>query len=217
MQSGVPLLSACSISEPWLSRECRKFAETSGGGGAVLKRAIPFVCAIFYYILLRHLPASTMPGGRIWRSLRFAFCRHIFLSCGTNVNIEHGAKFGTGRTISIGSNSGIGINAWVEQQTKIGNDVMMGEDVMIFSRNHQTTRLDVPMTMQGFESHRPVEIGDDVWIGARALILPGVKVGNGCVIGAGAVVSKDVPDGSIVVGNPARVVRNRYANRGTSC
>src|ERR1022692_3366992 len=56
----------------------------------------------------------------------------------------------------------------------------------------------------------PVIIADDVWIGARAIILPGVTVGSGSIIGAGAVVSKDVPPGAVVVGNPARIVRNRF-------
>lgn len=52
-------------------------------------------------------------------------------------------------------------------------------------------------------------IGDDVLVGARAIILPGIKIGSRAVIGAGAVVSRDVPDGAVVVGNPARVVRSR--------
>lgn len=62
---------------------------------------------------------------------------------------------------------------------------------------------------QGFQEEKPVYIGNDVWIGSRVTILPEVKIGNGCVIGAGAIVTKDVPDYAIVGGNPARVIRYR--------
>jgi maltose O-acetyltransferase len=54
---------------------------------------------------------------------------------------------------------------------------------------------------------KPIIIGDDCWIGGNAVICPGVKIGNGCTIGAGSVVTKDIPDNSLAVGNPARVIR----------
>ena len=166
-----------------------------------------------FYGLVRHLPDSTVPGGEFWRILRYAVCRRLFLTCGGNVNVERGAYIGGGRTISIGSNSGIGINASIGRGTCIGSNVMMGREVLIFTTNHRTSSTETPMVCQGYEPTVPVVIGDDVWIGARAIILPGVKVGCGSVIGAGAVVSKDVPQGAVVVGNPARVVR--YRSRAT--
>jgi maltose O-acetyltransferase len=86
---------------------------------------------------------------------------------------------------------------------------MMGEDVIIISSNHQFSRTDIPMTQQGFQTEQPVVIGDDVWIGSRAIILAGVKVGTGAIIGAGAVIAKDVPEWAVVVGNPGRVIRLR--------
>ena len=64
-----------------------------------------------FYGFVRHLPDSTVPGGRLWRRLRYVVCRPLFHHCGDNVNIERGAYIGAGRTISIGPNSGIGINA----------------------------------------------------------------------------------------------------------
>lgn len=87
---------------------------------------------------------------------------------------------------------------------------MMGTDVTIITRNHRFDRTDIPMMEQGFEEERPVYIGNDVWIGDRALILPGVHVGDGSIITAGAVVTKDVPPYSIVGGVPARKIRNRF-------
>lgn len=64
---------------------------------------------------------------------------------------------------------------------------------------------------KNFRAHNPpTEIGNDVWLGRNAIILPGVKIGNGAIVGAGAIVTKDVPDYAIVVGNPARVIRKRF-------
>lgn len=164
---------------------------------------------VLYHGLARHLPASTMPFGSLWRKFRCWVCRPLFVYCGENVNIERGASIGL-RTVSIGSNSGIGINASVGDSTHIGSNVMMGPEVLILTQNHQTSRLDLPMVQQGFGPVTPVHIENDVWIGARAIILPGVRIGAGSVIGAGAVVSRNVSPAAIVVGNPARTVRYRH-------
>jgi maltose O-acetyltransferase len=67
------------------------------------------------------------------------------------------------------------------------------------------------MMEQGFEEERPVRIGNDVWIGDRVIILPGVTIGDGCIIGAGSIVTHDTPPYSISAGNPARVIRYRRA------
>lgn len=86
---------------------------------------------------------------------------------------------------------------------------MMGPDVMIFVVNHKTSDIFVPMLQQGDTPVKPVDIGNDVWIGARVIIMPGVKIGNGVVIGAGAVVTKDIPDFAVVGGVPAKILKFR--------
>lgn len=86
---------------------------------------------------------------------------------------------------------------------------MMGEDCTIITRNHMHDRTDIPMNQQGFEAERPVTIGNDVWIGDRVTILPGVTIEDGCIIGAGAVVTRDIPAYSIAAGIPARVIKQR--------
>jgi maltose O-acetyltransferase len=91
----------------------------------------------------------------------------------------------------------------------IGRDVMMGPGVILLTRNHRFDRLDAPMRLQGGAEERPVVIGDDVWIGTRAIVLPGVTVGDGAIIAAGAVVTAPVPSRAIVGGNPARIIRYR--------
>lgn len=91
---------------------------------------------------------------------------------------------------------------------RIGDNVMMGPEVTILTHTHRIDRTDIPMGKQG-SMVSEVIIGDDVWIGMRAIILPGVRIGSGVVIGAGAVVTKDVPDYAVVGGVPARVIRYR--------
>lgn len=85
---------------------------------------------------------------------------------------------------------------------------MMGPDVIILTSNHRIDSVSVPMNEQGSIIDKVI-IGNDVWIGARVIILPGCKVGNGVVIGAGAVVTKDIPDYCVVGGIPAKVIKKR--------
>jgi maltose O-acetyltransferase len=92
---------------------------------------------------------------------------------------------------------------------KIGDDVMMGPDVVILSSSHDHDRTDIPMRFQGGAPNKLTVIGNDVWIGTRVIIVHGVKIGNGVIIGAGAVVTKDVPDYAVVGGVPAKIIKFR--------
>lgn len=139
--------------------------------------------------------------------IRRFFAKRVLKSMGTNVNIERGAKFCP--FVSIGNDSGIGIDCYLSGEIIIGNDVMMGPEVAIYTSNHRTDDLQTPMWKQGFTEMEPVIIGNDVWIGRRAMIMPGVKIGNGVVIAAGAVVTKDVPDYAVVGGVPAKIIKTR--------
>ena len=132
-------------------------------------------------------------------------------SCGKNINIERGAKFN--KTIKLGNNSGIGKNCGIGPQTIIGDNVMTAPEVIIYTKNHKIDRIDIPMCKQGFDEIKPVIIEDDVWLGRRVMIMPGVTIGKGSVIGAGAVVAKNIPPYSIAVGNPAKVIKSRLNNR----
>jgi maltose O-acetyltransferase len=171
------------------------------------------ICLVLYYGFARFLPASIYPLGKVCRLIRYLVCFSLFKTCGKNVNIESRAYFGSGEKISIGDNSGIGINARIRWAATIGKNVMMAPDVVILSKNHSHNSTDIPMIDQGYDKEKPVTIGDDVWIGTRVIILPGVSVGSGSILGAGAVITKDVPSRSVVVGNPARVVGLRGADK----
>ena len=86
---------------------------------------------------------------------------------------------------------------------------MMGPEVIIYTSGHKFDRTDIPMIDQGFTETEPVVIGNDVWIGRRVIIMLGVNIGDGCILGAGAVVTKDVPAYSVVGGVPARIIKSR--------
>jgi len=169
------------------------------------------LCLGLYYGIAKNLPGSPFPGAWIFQKFRRILAAQIFENCGNNVRINTGANFGTGKYIVIGENSSLGSNCWIGNDTKIGADVMMAPQVIILSNSHNFDRVDIPMRNQGASEPRSVVIGNDVWIGTRSIILPGVSVGSHSIIGAGSVVTKDVPDWSIVAGNPARIVRYRNA------
>ncbi len=131
------------------------------------------------------------------------FCKVII---GRNSSICMGC-FITGRHIEIGHNSVINRFTYLDGRVslKIGNNVNISHYTLIQTLTHDPQSLDF-VCME-----KPVEIKDYAWIGARAIICPGVTVGEGAVIAAGAVVTKDVEAYTIVGGNPARFIKNRTA------
>lgn len=138
----------------------------------------------------------------------------MFAECGAKLNVEQGAYFGSGKDIKAGIYVGLGKNFTMHNRVlTIGDYLMMGEDVMVLGGGHGYDRLDIPMGQQETKEKTPLCIAGDVWIGARAIILPGCKrIGHGAIIGAGAVVTKDVPDYAVVGGNPAKVLKFRNQN-----
>ena len=168
-------------------------------------------CLIIYKLFLVWLPSTNNGFGisKIIRKLRSSVAGGCFDHHGENINIEKGADFGKGDSISIGDNSGLGVNCDVRGPLEIGKNVMMGSNVCIMTAIHNTTRTDIPMCRQGHLPKKKVTIEDDVWIGTRVIIMPGVCIGKGSIIGAGAVVTKDVPKYTIVAGVPARVIKQR--------
>ena len=157
--------------------------------------------------LFNILPANGTIINLGQRSIRAFFARLFLTKCGKNVNIQKNTSFS--HRCEIGDNSGIGMGSTLWGKVVIGNDVMMGTECLIYTQNHAFEQKDVVMRLQGPQPEKTVEIGDDVWIGGRVTILPGVKIGTGCIIGAGAVVTKDVPSYAIVGGNPAKIIRFR--------
>ena len=163
---------------------------------------------IIYKLIFKNFVNSDMGKiGKFFKKIRSFLFKKYTGNKSNNLNIQRGASFA--QDIIIGDNSGIGENCIVTSNVEIGRNVMMGPDVKIYTINHNFKRTDIPMNEQGFQKSKKVIIEDDVWIGANVIILPGVKIGKGSILGAGAVISKNVEQYSIMAGNPAQKVKSR--------
>lgn len=129
---------------------------------------------------------------------------------GNNVRIMRGTKAVSPNNIRLGENVYIGERCalYGYANITIGQNALIAREVIILTRNHIFSSLDSPIRDQGY-SVSPVTIEEDVWVGARVTILPGVTIGKGSVVAAGSVVTKDIPEYAIVAGIPARQVKSR--------
>ena len=111
---------------------------------------------------------------------------------------------------SIGNNSYVGEynNIRCTSEIRIGNNVRISQFITITDGQYNFSNKNQLIGDQGYKKDKVI-IGDDVWVGSNSIILPGVKIGKGVVVGAGSVVTKDIPDYAVVVGNPAKVIRFR--------
>ncbi|MBK7643651.1 MAG: acyltransferase [Planctomycetes bacterium] len=128
--------------------------------------------------------------------------------CAIRPSSYYGVDLGEG--LCIGAGSAIGAGSWIGASgfVEIGRDVLLGPQVVIIPENHVFEDTSRTIKEQGVQ-RAGVTIEDDCWIGTRATILSGVRIGRGSIVAAGAVVRHDVPPGAIVGGVPARVLRMR--------
>ena len=143
---------------------------------------------------------------------RTALLRELLGSCGDGTVIKPVFACDYGYNIRLGRNAFINYHCVFLDcaSIEIGDDVQMGPAVQLYTAEHP---LEADIRRSGLEYARPIRIGDDVWIGGGAIILAGVTIGDGSVIGAGSVVVHDVPPATVVVGNPARIVRTLHGGK----
>lgn len=133
--------------------------------------------------------------------------RKVFADVGENCYIEPPLRANWGCNTHVGNNFYANFNLTLvdDADIYIGNSVMLAPNVVIATGAHP---VDPELREKVYQYNLPVHIGNRVWIGAGAIILPGVSIGDDSVIGAGSVVTKDIPSGVVAVGNPCRVLRN---------
>lgn len=160
---------------------------------------------LFNYVLDLELLLVTWAGLVPCHYFRLFFYTLAGMKIGKGSRIHIGARFFYPAKIQIGEGSILGDNIFLDGRDKltIGNHVDIASGVMIYNSEHDVNSEDFKAIIA------PVEIGDFCFIGPRAIILPGVKIGRGAVVAAGAVVTKDVGEFQIVGGIPAQIIGER--------
>jgi acetyltransferase-like isoleucine patch superfamily enzyme len=141
--------------------------------------------------------------------LHTALQRRVLGAAGRDLKIKANVVIDSPERLFVGDGFNVGEFTFISAigGVRVGNDVIIGHHSSILTSDHGTS-LATPMASQALRL-APVEIGDDVWIGAGARILAGVTIGSRAIIAAGAVVTHDVPDETVVGGVPARVLKSR--------
>lgn|SRR5690606_2652897 len=163
---------------------------------------------VVYYAFFYHLPHSRYIGfmntWRIWYVSRIL----KIMSYDKRSIIEPNVYLSNGVGTRIGRNCRINENVFI-QQAIIGDDVLIAPNCAILSVSHNHQNVDIPIVDQGDSEPNPPIIGNNVWLGRNVVVMPGIKIGDGAIVGAGAVVTKDIPPYVIVGGVPARIIRAR--------
>lgn len=140
--------------------------------------------------------------------VKYVYLARLFKNIGKNVNFQPNIRIEGWHNITIGDFSGLGRNCHVTalSTVKIGDNVMIAEDVIINTANHMISSTKLMMNLPMVT--KPIQIGNNVWIGARVIILSGVKIEDNIVIAAGAVVTKSFPSNCIIGGVPAKIIKH---------
>lgn len=133
--------------------------------------------------------------------------RGLLGSCGEHIHINQPFRCDYGCNIHIGNGFFANFNLTIldEAEVRIGNNVFIGPNVNMYTACHP---INPEERRDGVQWAEPITVGNDVWIGGNATILPGVTIGDNAVIGAGSVVTRDVKSNTVVVGNPAKEIRS---------
>lgn len=142
--------------------------------------------------------------------LRMFLLKLFFKKCGKGLTVRNFVSIEFPENISIGNHVSLNQYCWLNGVggIEVGDFVRIAPRVSIVSFSHEFSDPDIPIKLQGTKKAKVV-VEDDVWIGAHCVIVAGVKIGKGSVIGAGSVVTRDIPSYSIAVGAPAKVIRKR--------
>lgn len=168
------------------------------------KKKSHLILWLIYKHLISHLPYS--PGNR----LREKILKRILGRMGEGSHVSTQVSIISPENVFLDERVGVANRVILDGRggISIGKDSIIGFESIILSCTHKSSSRDIPIRDQGMYQKK-ISIGEDVWIGARALIMPGVKIGQGAIIGANAVVSRDVEPYAIMGGVPARLIKYR--------
>jgi acetyltransferase-like isoleucine patch superfamily enzyme len=159
--------------------------------------------------ILTHIP------GYIGHTLRVRWLQINCLHIGEGCSIGHGVIIMGVENLSLGDRVAIPRNCHIDARggLTLADYALVGFESVILTHTHNSDDPESPIQHQGMFS-KPVYIGPKAWLGTRVIVQPGVTIGEGAIVGSGAVVTKDVAPYDVVAGVPARILRNRLADRG---
>ncbi len=160
---------------------------------------------VAYAVLVKWWPQNQWfpPAAKV----RAFFARRICAETATHIVVDRNSTFSS--KVHMGDYARIGCDCELHGEVHLGEHVLMAPEVVFYTVNHEHRSLDVPMDSQGDTVMKPTYVGNDVWLGRRVMVMPGVRIGDGCIVAAGAVVVKDLPPYSIAGGVPAKVIGSR--------
>src|SRR4051812_16668048 len=158
------------------------------------------------YVRAQRLPRDVNATAVEDAAAREPLLRELLGAVGAGCDVLPPLRCDYGFTVHLGDRVFINFGAVLidTREIRIGDDVLIGPNVQLLTADHP---LDAATRRAGWESGRPIAIGEGAWLGGGAIVLPGVTIGPGAVVGAGAVVTRAVPRGAVVAGNPARIIR----------
>lgn len=184
-------------------------------------RKLLSLMTLFYSLLPAKRRAALLlkrrrTSGRWGMAVRYALLKSLAAECGENVAIYEDVFFYNPQNLHIGKNVSIHPMCYIECGKSpetglvIGDDVSIAHGVTIMPNTHIYDNPDVAIK-DLLTVTKQIKIGSNVWFGAKATVLPGVTIGDGVVIGAGSIVTKDVPDNKVCVGAPAKPIKDRIS------
>ena len=165
------------------------------------------ISLVLYYLFVSKLPSSWWPGGNLYNGLRIFVLRRL-IKVGANTRIQKKVYIGSGNNIVIGTNCQINESVRLDN-VSIGNNALIAREVVFLGKTHNNGSVHIPISEQGFDDGFYSKVGNDVWIGLRTIVLPGLNIGDGAIIGAGSVVTKNIPAYTVWGGVPARFIKDR--------
>lgn len=170
-----------------------------GGRYVDLARLVNFISNFKFYLYL------------LVRQVRAIFKQsiHGLKNCHSTFLIK--GKTSIARDLKAGMHGYVGPGCIITSNVELGNFVMLGPNVSIVGNDHRFDLPNLPIIFSGRPSPVVTKVGNDVWIGAGAILLAGIEIGDGCIVAAGSVVVKDCKEYSIYAGNPAKKVRDRFS------
>ena len=185
----------------------------------ILKAIIKEIKSLFYIIIVSY------PDTYIGMKLRRIYWTNKLRSSGKDLQFRKSSGIGYPNLIDVGDNFILGNSSLITANRSygifIGNNVGIARNVLIHSANHSFDEINIPIMQQKIISPKleynnkfySVIIKDNVWIGSQSVILPGTIIESGCVVSSGSIVSGNFPENSVIMGNPARVIKSRIVNK----